>query len=355
MENAAGNPCSVPSAPASGVSMSWLTLYAGCAMITVEEGSVLALAYDKALRIATQHPLPIVQNGDALIRVHLAGICNTDVEITRGYADFHGILGHEFVGVVEDAPDSKLIGRRVVGEINVACGVCTYCLAGLPTHCANRSVLGIHARDGAFAEYVVLPPRNLHVVPDSIPDDEAVFTEPLAAALQILEQVHIHPTDSVIVLGDGKLGSLVAQVVRLVGCDLVAVGKHEEKLAKLAALGIATAQADDVSGRRADIVIECTGQPSGLDLARALVHPRGVIVLKSTFHGTPPLALSPYVVDEVTIVGSRCGPFAAALRLLENRLVQVEPLISGVYPLAEGVQAMARATEPGILKILLQV
>lgn len=313
-----------------------------------------ALVFDQSLRLDKEHPAPAQHTGEALIRVTLAGICNTDLEVTRGYTDYHGILGHEFVGVVEASPDARLVGRRVVGEINVACGVCSYCLAGLPTHCANRTVLGIRARPGAFADYLILPERNLHVVPAAIPDDEAVFTEPLAAALQILEQVHVHPADSVIVLGDGKLGSLVAQVLRLTGCDLVTVGRHSAKLATLEALGIRTLLAEDAGQRRADVVVECTGQPAGLEMARALVHPRGTIVLKSTFHGTPGIALSPYVVDEITIIGSRCGPFDAALRLLQNKLVHVRPLVSATYPLTEGIDAMARAAAPGVLKVLLK-
>ncbi len=313
-----------------------------------------ALVFEQSLRYVTNYPAPQYSTGEALIRVTLAGICNTDLEVTRGYADYRGILGHEFVGVVEDASDRSLVGQRVVGEINIACGACSYCLSEMPAHCANRNVLGIRAHAGAFADYLTLPERNLHVVPAPIRDNEAVFTEPLAAALQVVQQVHVHPQDRVAVLGDGKLGALVAQVLRLTGCDLLVIGRHAQKLAILDRLGIATMLAPAAADVRADIVVECTGQPEGLETARRLVHPRGTIVLKSTFHGMAPVALSPYVVDEITIVGSRCGPFAAALRLLQNRLVDVGPLLSAVYPLAAGVEAMARAATPGMMKVLLQ-
>ena len=315
---------------------------------------MLALAYDGSLRLVLDQPLPVAGEGDAVIRVTLAGICNTDVEILRGYADFQGILGHEFVGVVEDGPDRSLIGKRVAGEINIACGHCRFCLAGMPTHCACRTVLGIRGHPGAFAEYLVLPQRNLHVVPDGVADEDAVFTEPLAAALEILQQVHVHPDDDVIVLGDGKLGLLVAQVLRLTGCALEVVGKHPDKLVKASALGVRTVLAAEIGARSVDIVVDCTGQPSGFELARALVRPRGVIVLKSTFHGSAATDLSLVVVDEVTIVGSRCGPFAAALRLLGQGLVQLAPLVSATYPLADAVRAMKQATVPGVLKVLIK-
>lgn len=313
-----------------------------------------ALVFDQSLRFVRNHAAPQPGMGDALIRVTLAGICTTDIEITRGYADYHGILGHEFVGVVEDASTRGLVGQRVVGEINIACGSCSYCLSGMPAHCTQRRALGIRAHAGAFAGFVTLPERNLHVVPAAVRDDEAVFAEPLAAALQVAQQVHVHPQDSVVVLGDGKLGALAAQVLRLTGCDLVVVGRHAQKLALLDRMGIATMLAPAPDDVRADIVVECTGKAEGLETARRLVHPRGTIVLKSTFHDAAPVALSPFVVDEVTVVGSRCGPFAAALRLLRNRLVDVSPLLAAVYPLADGVEAMARAATPGTMKVLLQ-
>jgi len=313
-----------------------------------------ALVYDGSLKLVENYPSPSTASGEALLRVLLAGICNTDLEVTRGYADFRGVLGHEFVAVVDDAVDRRLVGQRVVGEINVACGACSYCLAGMPTHCRQRTALGIHSRQGAFADYLTLPEFNLHPVPAGVSDEEAVFVEPLAAALQILEQVHVRPTDQVIVLGDGKLGQLAAQVLHLTGCDLLFAGRHQAKLDLAAERGIRTMLASDLSDQRADIVVECTGQASGLDLARTLVHPRGTIVLKSTFHGTPAMALTPYVVDEVTIVGSRCGPFAPALRLLQNKQVAVTGMITATYALQDGVQAMDRAAAPGVLKVLLR-
>ncbi len=322
-------------------------------MIAAGGARMHALVFDESLHLADV-PMPSPGNGEALVRVVLAGICNTDLETTRGYAGWRGVLGHEFVGVVEAAPSRRMVGQRVVGEINIACGACAYCHVGMPEHCTERTVLGIRAHAGAFAEFLTLPERNLHVVPPSVADDEAVFAEPLAAALQVLQQVHIRPNDRVIVLGDGKLGLLVAQVVRLTGCDLLVVGKHEDKLARLAVLDIATRTVGAPGLERADVVVECTGQPAGLEMARTLVHPRGTIALKSTFHGAALLALAPYVVDEVTVVGSRCGPFAPALRLLSRRLVHVRPLISVVYPLVQGVEAMRRAGEPGVLKVLLR-
>jgi threonine dehydrogenase-like Zn-dependent dehydrogenase len=313
-----------------------------------------ALVFDGSLRIVRDLPAPVPAPGESLVRVLVAGLCSTDLEITRGYAAFRGILGHEFVGVIEQSPDRTRVGQRVVGEINASCGQCAYCRAGLPTHCQQRTVLGIHTRPGAFADFLSLPEHNLHCVPPSVSDEEAVFTEPLAAAVQVAEQVHIHPSDRVVVVGDGKLGVLVAQALRLIGCDLVVVGKHADKLERLAALGIVVRLVAEAGSERADVVVECSGQPAGLELARTLARPRGVIVLKSTFHGAQQLALSPYVVDEVTIVGSRCGPFAPALRLLESKLVHVTPFISATYELSDGVDAMTRAAEPGVMKVLLK-
>ena len=314
-----------------------------------------ALIYDGQLKLARRYPRPDPPPGEALVRLRLAGICNTDLEITKGYMGFQGVLGHEFVGLVEECAAAELVGKRVVGEINAICGECTYCRAGLPTHCANRTVLGIVRRDGAFADYLTLPMRNLHVVPDSLPDEVAVFTEPLAAALEILEQVHLPPTSHVAVLGDGKLGLLVAQALSLTGCELTALGHHAEKLAILQQRGISALLADQAPGIKADVVVECTGRAEGLAMARQMVVPRGTIVLKSTFHGSADVALSPLVVDEVTIVGSRCGPFAPALRLLERGLVAVEPLIAAIYPLSEGLAAFEHARTPGTLKVLLRI
>jgi threonine dehydrogenase-like Zn-dependent dehydrogenase len=283
-----------------------------------------------------------------------AGICNTDLEITRGYLGFHGVLGHEFVGLVEECAEPRLLGQRVVGEINCYCGVCPTCLEGRPTHCPERTTLGIAGRHGAMAEYCLLPLRNLHRVPDNVSDGQAVFVEPLAAALEILEQVHVLPTQRVVVLGDGKLGLLVAQVLRLTGCDLLAVGRHADKLALLKPLGIATRLATEISDTQADVVVDCSGHPDGFALARGIVKPRGTLVLKSTFFGQNEVNMTSIVVDEVSIVGSRCGPFAPALRLLASQLVDVESLIAATYPLGEALAAFERARSRGSLKVLLR-
>ncbi len=292
--------------------------------------------------------------GEALIKTRIAGICNTDLEIVRGYFGFQGILGHEFVGEVVECPDDpNWVGKRVVGEINAWCGECETCRRGDPTHCPNRTTLGIYKRNGAMSEYFTLPSKLLLEVPESVADEEAVFTEPLAAACEILEQIQIHPTDRVAVLGDGKLGNLIAQVLHLTGCSLTVIGKHRSKLDLLFARGIDVYTKDQEIPGGFDIVVEATGSPAGFAKARSLVRPRGTMVLKSTFHGDVDLNLSMVVVDEVRLIGSRCGPFAPAIRLLENKQVDVKSLIHGTYPLASGLEAFQRATERGVLKILL--
>lgn len=302
------------------------------------------------------YPVPHPGPGEALIRVRLAGICNTDLELHKGYMNFCGVPGHEFVGIVKSAPGAAgWERRRVVGDINAACLQCPTCLAGHPTHCPNRTTLGIQGRDGAFAEYLVLPIANLHAVPDILPDDVAVFTEPLAAACEILEQIHVHPTDRVIVIGDGKLGLLCAQVLALTGCDLTVLGRHPQKLDILKQWGINVTGDQSGIPHNADIVVEATGNPSGYATACEVVRPRGTLVLKSTYHGRTAVNLSSQVVDEITVVGSRCGPFAPALRLLEQQWIKVTPLISARYPLAEAAVAFEHASQPGVLKVLLEV
>jgi threonine dehydrogenase-like Zn-dependent dehydrogenase len=314
-----------------------------------------AVLFDgQQLRLVSEYPDPSPPPGEVRIRTSLAGICNTDLEIVRGYASFRGVLGHEFVGVVEQADDPALLGRRVVGEINAACGTCPACRAGRPTHCPQRTALGIRGRDGALAEYLCLPAVNLHPVPDDLPDEVAVFTEPLAAASEILEQVHLQPTDRVVVLGDGKLGSLVAQVLGLTGCDLLVVGHHADKLARLAARGIATQLGSEGVEPGADLVVECTGQAGGFATARRLVRPRGTLVLKSTYHGLVEADLSSLAVDEIQIVGSRCGPFVPALRLLARGLVDVRPFVEAEYPLDEALAAFEHASRRGARKVLLR-
>lgn len=313
-----------------------------------------ALVFDDQLRLSPNHPLPHPPAGEVRLRTLVAGICNTDLEVVRGYASFQGVLGHEFVAVVDQAEDPALLGQRVVGEINAYCGVCRTCRAGRTTHCPERTTLGIHGRDGVLAEYFCLPARNLHPVPDSIPDRSAVFVEPLAAACRITEQAHLRPTDRVVVLGDGKLGLLVAQVLALTGCDLLVIGRHPEKLEILAARGIATQLARDGIPGGADVVVECTGNAEGFRTARRMLRPEGTLVLKSTYHGLVSADLSQLVVDEIRIVGSRCGPFPPALRLLEQGMVDVEPLMDAVYPLDEALAAFEHARRRGALKILVQ-
>ena len=321
---------------------------------------MLAVAFDGQpqasgrLRLAQDYADPQPPPGEVRIRTSLAGICNTDLEIVQGYAGFEGVLGHEFVGVVDLAEDPALVGRRVVGEINVSCGVCPTCRAGRPAHCPDRTALGIRGRDGVLAKYFCLPPRNLHLVPDEIPDRVAVFTEPLAAACEILEQVHIRPTDRVVVLGDGKLGLLVAQVLALTGCELIVGGRHSAKLAILARRGIPTQMGEDGLAASADVVVECTGRAEGVEVAQRLVRPRGMLVLKSTYHGLVQVDLSRLVVDEIQIAGSRCGPFSAALRLLSQGLVDVTSLVEAEYPLSAALVAFEHAGRRGALKVLVR-
>ena len=307
----------------------------------------------RALRLRDDVPRPAPPAGEALVRVSLAGVCNTDLELVRGYYPYAGVPGHEFVGVVERADEApEWVGRRVVGEINAACGACATCLAGRRTHCERRSVLGIVARDGAFATHLVLPARNLHAVPETVPDEVAVFTEPTAAALELQEQVRVSPGDRVVVIGVGKLGNLVAQTLAATGCRLLAVGRSPRPLALLSARGIPTATAEGIEPRQADLAVECTGSPEGLELARRAVRPRGTIVLKSTYHGKASIDMAPFVVDEITLVGSRCGPFAPAMASLARGDVDPRPLVEARYPLAEAVAAFDHAARPGALKIL---
>lgn len=325
-------------------------------------------------RARLRHDLsvPSARDGEALVRVRRAGLCNTDLELLRGYYPFRGVLGHEFVGTVEEGP-AALTGRRVVGEINAVCGACRHCTAGRRTHCDRRSVLGIVGRDGAFAEYLTLPAENLHVVPEEVPTDAAVFTEPLAAALEIAEQIPLRPDDRVLVAGDGKLGQLVARALALAGCETTVVGRHPRKLALLERHGIKTVMvsraSDEVepaepppaeSGERIepgryDLAVECTGNPAGFAVARHALRPRGTLVLKSTYAGRLTLDASSMVVDELTLVGSRCGPFPPALRLLASGRLDPTPLIDARYPLSAAEAALEHAGRPGTLKVLLDV
>lgn len=293
---------------------------------------------------------------EALVRVLLSGICNTDLEIARGYAGFKGTIGHEFVGVVEQSTNGKLIGQRVVGEINAGCGKCNLCRAGDSRHCPSRTVLGIVGRDGAHAEFLQLPNQNLFPVPKNVSDERAVFTEPLAAACGILERVSIAPSDRVAVIGDGKLGLLCAQVLALTGAQLLLIGKHHSKLQIAEARGIETTDPEEAAKRmrQFDVVVEASGAAAGFGLALDLLRPKGQLVLKSTFHGKTELDAARIVVDEISIVGSRCGRFPPALDLLKKAAVDVDSLVSEEYPLAKGVEAMRRAAARGVLKILLR-
>lgn len=297
--------------------------------------------------------------GEALVRVVRSGICNTDIEIVRGYAGFEGTIGHEFVGVVEVADDAPhMVGKRVTGEINAGCGICELCLSGDPRHCPTRTVLGIVGRDGAHAEFLQLPSRNLIEIPDAVSDGQAVFAEPLAAAYGITEQVEIEEGAMVAVIGDGKLGLLCAFSLAFKTKNLLLIGKHTEKLAHASRNGrdISTELSMNAAklSNKFDVVVEASGSESGFATALDLVRPRGKVVLKSTFHGTPTWAAARVVVDEITIVGSRCGRFAPAIKLLASGAVRVDDLISDELPLSDGVAAMGRAVEKGVLKILLR-
>jgi threonine dehydrogenase-like Zn-dependent dehydrogenase len=289
----------------------------------------------KQLAFRDDLPTPIAADGEALVRVLVAGICNTDLELTRGYYPFTGIPGHEFVGIVEKGP-ADLLGRRVVGEINASCHSCAACLHGRPTHCERRSVLGIMNRNGAFAECLALPVENLHVVPETLASEVAVFTEPLAAALEILEQIAIGPDDRVLVVGNGKLGRLIAASLALTGCRLTVVGRDHGEIAP----------------RSFDVAIECSGNPDGFALARAALRPRGTLVMKSTYAGDLTFNASALVVDEITLIGSRCGPVAKALKSLADGSIDPRPMIHARYRLNDVVAAFAHAEQRGVLKVL---
>ena len=313
-----------------------------------------ALVFDGEPRIV-EKPIPRPEPGEALVKVLSAGICNTDLEILKGYMGFSGTLGHEFVGVVETCDNENLRGKRVVGEINCVCHHCDYCALEMPHHCLNRSVLGILNRDGAFAEYVALPEENLHMVPTTIRDDAAVFAEPLAAAFRILEQVNITAEDRVIVLGDGKLGQLIAQVIGGVTRNLICVGKHGWKLDLLQKTNIAVAHMDDPMERGADYVIEATGSYIGFARALELVRPEGAVILKTTVAHPTALDLSLPVINEVSIIGSRCGPFRPALDALAKMNVDVRHMVTETFELREGLRALRRASDADVMKILLHI
>jgi len=314
-------------------------------------------------QIALRDVLQPHKSNEALIKIRKAGICSTDLELVKGYYPYTGILGHEFVGEVVSLTPTPLpvgegqgvrVGDRVVGEINAVCNQCEQCLNGRPTHCENRTVLGIVKRDGVFAEYTTLPIANLHRVPASIPDEMAVFTEPLAAALEIQQQVQIKPTDQVLLVGAGRLGQIVAQTLALTGCDLCVVARHTHQQDLLKRRGIKVTTEEEIWPGRWDVVVEATGSPNGFSLARQAVRPRGTLVLKSTYKGEINVNISSVVVNEINIIGSRCGPFEPALRLLESKQVDPTVLIDSEFSLGEALKAIERASESGVLKVLIR-
>jgi threonine dehydrogenase-like Zn-dependent dehydrogenase len=312
-----------------------------------------ALVFDQALRFENDYPEPSPQpEKEVVVRVVKAGICRTDLEIVRGYMGFKGVPGHEFVAVVQGG---EWDGRRIASEINVACGSCEMCLKGTPSQCLRRTTLGIDRHDGAFAQHIAVPVKNLHAIPDEVTDDQAVFVEPLAAALQTLEQTHIRPGDRVILIGAGKLGLLVAQVVSLTGCSLTVIARHARAHNLLRTWGIDSVEPSSLPARSADIVIDCTGTAEGFAAALEVVKPRGVVHLKSTYQGLPQADLTRVVVDEVQVVSSRCGPFDAALNLLKRRLVDVDSLVDMHYPLEAGTEAFEKAGQKGMLKVMLDI
>jgi threonine dehydrogenase-like Zn-dependent dehydrogenase len=314
---------------------------------------MLALYFDGSTARVEDVAAPAPFSDSALVRVALAGVCDTDLQLVKGYMGFRGVLGHEFVGTIAEGP-SELRGRRVVGEINFACESCPVCDAGMQRHCPSRRVLGIQNADGVFAEYVRIPISNLHTVPDSVPDDVAVFAEPLAAAFEVLEQVDVEPGQDCVVLGDGKLGLLVAQVLRGAGARVLAVGTHREKLAILERLGIETVALWDWRAGAGSHLVGATRSPGGFECAIAAVKPRGTLVLKSTFTETPSIDLAPVVVGEIRVIGSRCGPFPPALRALETGSIDVHSLVCDRVPLCDAGEALRRADAPGALKVLVE-
>ena len=304
-------------------------------------------------------PIPEPSPGEALIKTRLSGICATDLELVKGYYPYKGIPGHEFVGEVAavalgDQAASEWVGKRVVGEINLSCGACEYCCSDHPTHCSNRTVLGIMQKDGVFADYLTLPLRNLHLIPDNVPDEAAVFVEPIAAALEIQEQVHVKPNMNVVVIGAGRLGQLIAQTLSLTGCRLAVLARYPSQQRLLRARNISALSEEELINHGADVVVEATGSPGGFALAMKAVKSRGVIVLKSTYRGKDEINFSTLVVEEISLIGSRCGPFPPAIQLLERRLIDPTPLIEYRYPLEHGLEAFEKAASSGVMKVLIQ-
>ena len=314
-----------------------------------------AVVFDNELKLDKEYKKPELKKGEALIKTKLVGICNTDHEITLGYMGYKGVIGHEFVGIVEDCEDKSWIGKRVVGDINCGCGECEWCKKDLHRHCPNRQTLGIWQKDGCFSDYFTLPVKNLLEVPKNVSDEQAVFTEPLAAALEILEQIHIQPIQKVLVLGDGKLGIITALALTASGLDVTLVGKHEDKLQIAKKQGVKTCLLSDIEVKKEwDFVVEATGSITGFETSIALVKPRGTLVLKSTIVASKEFNFSSLVVDEVTIVGSRCGRFKPALRMLEQEKINLKPLISKTYSVEKVIEAFEANKRKDTIKILLK-
>lgn len=316
-----------------------------------------AVVFDGELKLVNDYKKPEPKAGEALVKVTLAGICNTDYELTKGYMGYKGILGHEFVGVVEEVngEDKSLVGKRVVGEINCGCGNCEWCHQGLERHCPNRQTLGIWQKDGCMAEYVAMPIDTLLKVPENVTDEQAVFVEPLAAGLEIVEQLHIQPIQKVVILGDGKLGLTTALALTAHNLDVLLVGKHQNKLDIAKAQGVRTQLLSDFEIKKEyDFVVEATGSITGFEMALNLTKPRGTLVLKSTVAASKEFNLAPIVIDEIRVQGSRCGRFAPALRLLSSGKIDFNPLITGTYPIDDAIEAFDRNKEGGSLKVLIK-
>jgi threonine dehydrogenase-like Zn-dependent dehydrogenase len=315
-----------------------------------------AIYFDGNMAVLTSARKPRQKMGEALIRIDMAGICATDLEILHGYMEFRGILGHEFVGTVESSEEKRLAGKRVVGEIFVPCRNCSHCKKGLQKHCPARSVIGISGRDGAFAEYLALPNENLHTIPDSLSNEEAVFVELLAAACEIIERVNFRKESRVVVLGDGRLAAMAAQVVALHSRNPIVLGLNTKKLATFEEVGLRTEIVENKGeiGKDFDIVVDCTGKPTGLPLAVELLKPQGTVVLKSTFHGTLDWNPAPIVINEITVVGSRCGPFEKALTLLTEGKVKTKPFVTAVYDIEDFDKAVQRARHSDSFKVMLK-
>lgn len=316
-----------------------------------------AVVFDETLKLVDNFEKPSPKPGEALIKVTLAGVCNTDYEITKGYMGYKGILGHEFVGVVVEINDNdeSLLNKRVVGEINCACGNCEWCHQGLERHCFNRQTLGIWQKDGCFAEYLAMPLDTLLEVPENVTDEQAVFVEPLAAGLEILEQLHIQPIQRVVILGDGKLGLTTALALNASNIDVLLVGKHQNKLDIAKKQGVSVKLLSEFEIKKEyDFVVEATGSISGFEMALNLTKPRGTLVLKSTVAASKEFNLAPIVIDEIRVQGSRCGRFAPALRLLKSEKVDFSPLVSGVYSIDDAIEAFEKNKEKDTLKVLIK-